>query len=292
MKQFLFSFILVLLISCNGKEEAIQVAQDFDIQKKEKPTTSWKTGTASYETIARRINVPRGYIRSEVNKESFQNYLRNLKLKPKGASVYFYNGSIKHNNGVYTDVIDLEIGDQDLHQCADAVMRLKAEYLWTQKQFHKIYFNFTNGHRVEYSKWREGYRMKVSGNKTWWEKETSTSDSFDDFWNYLELIFMYAGTASLEKEMDPVKISKVEIGNVLIQGGYPGHAVIIVDEAMHQVSGKKVFLLAQSFMPAQEIQILANPNHENLSPWYELSEGLINTPEWNFTSNDLKRFKE
>ena len=43
-------------------------------------------------------------------------------------------------------------------------------------------------------------------------------------------------------------------------------------------------------MPAQETQILKNPNNPNTS-WYSLSkltETLI-TPEWTFSVNDLKR---
>ena len=59
-------------------------------------------------------------------------------------------------------------------------------------------------------------------------------------------------------------------------------------------TGKKVFLLAQSYMPAQQIHILVNPTSRNLSPWYELTEtdaGKLYTPEWIFEKKDLKRFK-
>lgn len=54
-----------------------------------------------------------------------------------------------------------------------------------------------------------------------------------------------------------------------------------------------VFLLAQSFMPAQDIHILKNPISGNLSPWYKLEEtkSLV-TPEWTFTYSNLKRFKD
>lgn len=58
--------------------------------------------------------------------------------------------------------------------------------------------------------------------------------------------------------------------------------------------GKKVFLLAQSYMPAQHTHVLVNPNNRGLSPWYELSatdEGYLTTPEWTFQKKDLKRFK-
>ncbi|MDE6162595.1 MAG: DUF4846 domain-containing protein, partial [Bacteroides sp.] len=51
----------------------------------------------------------------------------------------------------------------------------------------------------------------------------------------------------------------------------------------------------QSYMPAQQIHILANPVSRSLSPWYELAETdteKLYTPEWIFSWKDLKRFKE
>ncbi len=83
----------------------------------------------------------------------------------------------------------------------------------------------------------------------------------------------------------------MEIGHVFIQKGNPyGHAVIVVDMAQNS-KGKKIYLLAQSYMPAQETQILANPNDSDLSPWYNLDYETIITPEWIFYPTDLKHFK-
>ena len=49
-------------------------------------------------------------------------------------------------------------------------------------------------------------------------------------------------------------------------------------------------MLSQSYMPAQETHILINP--ENGGVWYTLDEYKdIETPEWTFTVNQLKRFK-
>ena len=242
-------------------------------------------------TIAERITPPLSFTRQPVKENSFQKYLRTLKLKPKGSQVKYYNGNIKPDTDIYTDVVDLAIGKKDLHQCADAIMRLRAEHLWEQKKYHDIHFNFTNGHKVAYSKWMEGKRMKINGNKTSWLNKYPPSNTYQELWNYLELIFMYAGTASLEKELASVSIDDAQIGDLLIQGGHPGHAVIIVDKAINQKTNQAIFLLAQSYMPAQEIQILRNPGNDKMSPWYQLKEGNIATPEWKFSSNNLKRFK-
>jgi hypothetical protein len=84
----------------------------------------------------------------------------------------------------------------------------------------------------------------------------------------------------------------IQPGNVFIRGGSPGHAVIIVDVAMNQSTGRKIFLLAQSYMPAQDIHILKNPADPELSPWYEvdLNAKKIQTPEWEFGIEELRRF--
>lgn len=109
----------------------------------------------------------------------------------------------------------------------------------------------------------------------------------------MEIIFTYAGTYSLSKELIPVNMNDLKIGDVFIQGGFPGHAVIVVDMAVNPKNNDKIFLLAQSYMPAQELQILKNPNDENLSPWYSVDfSGELITPEWKFLKSDLKRFEE
>lgn len=242
--------------------------------------------------VKKRFLIPQRYSRVEVESNSFGEYLRNLKLKPAGSLVKYFDGSTKSNYDVYEAVVDMTIGNKDLHQCADAVMRLRAEYLWENKRYNQIHFNFTNGHKVEYKEWMNGKKMNIKGNKTWWTQKTEPSNTYNDFWKYMELIFTYAGTASLEKELKSISLNEAKIGDVLIQGGYPGHAVIIIDKAFNDTTGESIYLLAQSYMPAQEIQILKNPTNSLLSPWYKFEEGEIYTPEWTFKSDNLRRFVE
>jgi len=189
-------------------------------------------------------------------------------------------------------VVDMEIGSRDLQQCADAIIRLRAEYLYQKEAYDQIHFNFTNGFRVDYKKWTEGYRIAIDGNNTSWVKKTNPSNTYKDFRKYLDIIFAYAGTISLEKELKSVALEDMQIGDVFIQGGSPGHAVIVVDMIQNKETGEKRFLLAQSYMPAQEIQVLQNPMDSNISPWYSLGFGdTLKTPEWSFKSSDLKGFQ-
>jgi Domain of unknown function (4846) len=243
------------------------------------------------ETVESRFDAPTGYERTSESKNSFGNFLRNLPLKPVGSLVKYYDGSLKKKPNVYDAVVDLAIGIKDLHQCADAVMRLRADYLFEQKQYNAIHFNFTNGFRVDYSRWKNGERIVVKGNKTSWKKTAQPSNSYATYWKYMEMIFNYAGTASLNKELKNREVADLQIGDVFIKGGFPGHAVIVVDVAVHSKTKKKIFLLAQSYMPAQEIQILKNPNDSSLSPWYSDDFGAtLKTSEWTFKRSELKNF--
>jgi Domain of unknown function (4846) len=247
------------------------------------------TISTAQNTVQTRFETPNGYTRISENENTFGTFLRKLPLKPANSLVKYYDGTYKNNDNIYAAVVNLTIGNKDLHQCADAVMRLRADFLYQQKRYNEIHFNFTNGMKVDFSKWQLGYRIKVKGNSTTWMKTTTVSTTYSDYWKYMEQIFQYAGTASLAKELKKIPISDLKIGDVFIKGGFPGHAVIIVDVAVK--NNKKIFLLAQSYMPAQELQILQNPTNTSLSPWYDADFGtILQTPEWQFNQNELKRF--
>jgi hypothetical protein len=244
-------------------------------------------------TIETRFPTPAGYVRVAAANGSFAAYLRRLPLKPDGAVVKLFDGRSKPNPGVYAAVVDLPIGTRDLHQCADAVIRLRADYLLSRGRTDEIRFRFSNGFPAEYFRWRRGERIVVSGNAAHWEPGARPADGRRSFWRYLETVFTYAGTASLASELRVVPGGDPQIGDVFIQPGHPGHAVIVVDSAWSRADGRGVFLLAQSYMPAQEIQVLLNPNDTRLSPWYASDfRGALVTPEWMFKRTDLKRFMD
>ena len=137
-------------------------------------------------TIETRFIVPNGFKRTESPSNSFEKYLRQLPLKPQGAMVKLYDGSVKENYDVYEAVVDMDIGKKNLQQCADAIMRLRAEYLYLQKRYDIIHFNFTNGFKVDYSEWMKGKRMVVKGNKTNWTQSANSSNTYEDFRRYMD----------------------------------------------------------------------------------------------------------
>jgi hypothetical protein len=243
-------------------------------------------------TILTRFGLPEGFSRVDVNAASFGAYLRELSLKPQGTPVRLYNGNLKASQDVHAAIVNIDVGKKDLQQCADAVMRLRGEYLYQAKQYDKIHFNLTNGFRVNYSEWMKGNRVNVNGNTTTWAAKKAPSNSYADFREYMDFVFQYAGTLSLSKELKPLKVEDIEPGDVFIRGGSPGHAVIVADVAENKASGEKLFLLAQSYMPAQEIHILRNPDNTNTFPWYSTNfSGDLVTPEWTFSRDELMRFE-
>jgi len=253
----------------------------------------WLKALDPAQAIVKRIAVPPGYARTPAAPDSFQDWLRQLPLKPAGAAVHLYNGDQKANQAAHFAVIDIDVGQQDLQQCADAVIRLRAEYLYAIQAYPALHFNFTNGATASFDRWRAGERPRIQGNTVKWQKSQPPDASYPNFRAYLTTVFQYAGTASLSKEVAAVpEIQAMQIGDIFIQGGFPGHAVIVVDMALHETTGQKLFLLAQSYMPAQDMHVLRNPANQALNPWYALDFGpQLVTPEWTFTREQLRRLR-
>ena len=223
---------------------------------------------------------------------SIQNYLSGLTLKKDKSKVLLYDGQEKGNQGAHVAIFDFDIGTSDLQQCADSIMRVYGEYLWSIGAYDKINFHLTNGFLMEYSKWREGNRILIDGNNVSWTHSNTYDDSYECFRKYMTMVFVYAGTLSLSEEGKAVALEEMEIGDMFIYGGSPGHCVLIVDMAQNE-EGNKCFLLAQGYMPAQDFQVLKNPLYEE-DPWYYLSESEypLKTPQWTFEIDSFKRWLE
>lgn len=256
MSHLSLFFLCFLLMDCKAKNYEAGYHRGSPVVKQSK-----------FETV-NAIPPPDGFERLILPKESFGEWLRYVKLK-KDDHVYLYNGSLKSNQAAQFAVLDMPVGKKDLQQCADAVMRLRAEYLFDQRRFSEIVFRDNND---------TPYEWKGKDNKQGFDK-------------YLETVFGMCGTASLEKQLKPIdNLHEMQPGDVFIKGGFPGHAMIVVDVAMNK-NGKKIFMLAQSYMPAQDIHIVKNPLKEEICPWFEetIVEKIV-TPEWVFKKQHLRRW--
>lgn len=225
------------------------------------------------KTIIERFDPPLGFERVNLASGSFGQYLRTLSLKPEGAPARLYNGKTKPNDDIYVSVVDLPISNKDLQSSSDAVIRLKSEFLYQKGDYKKIIFHSTD-HSIEFIEFCKGNTSK---------------DEFDD---YLDYVMEKVSTPSFCQDLKPVKLNDIQVGDIFVQNSKPnGHAVVVVDLVKNS-KGEKLFLLAQSFQPAQEIQIISNPSRDDISPWYQVKEGELLTPEWRFMSSDLMRFKD
>jgi hypothetical protein len=214
----------------------------------------------SPETILTRFKTPNGFTRQKPAAGSFGEWLQSLPLKPIGTSTKTYSGQIARTDIYTAAVIDMSVGKQDLQQCADAVMRLRGEYLYHQKKYDEISFNFVSGFKCDYLHYARGYRYHNDK----WVKTAKEDYGYPTFMSYMTLVFSYAGTLSLEKELKPVTDPQdIKAGDVFIHGGSPGHCFIALD-VMENAHHQKQFMLAQSFMPAQNIQVLQYDG----SPWF------------------------
>ncbi|WP_169540047.1 DUF4846 domain-containing protein [Niabella aurantiaca] len=236
------------------------------------------------------IFLPEGYKRSALPASAFGYYLQNLKLK-KDKTVYLFNGAKKPNQQAQYAVLDMSVGARDLQQCADALMRLRAEYLFSEKQFGQIRFPAGDGTLISYNDWLKGWRYKLSGNKLIRVPGKPVPCTRESLLKYLETVFTYCGTSTLPASLYKKPIMEMQPGDVLLKPGAPGHAVIVMRMAENE-NGEKIYLLAQSYMPAQDIHLLKNPAGSRSTPWYVLgNDQHIQTPEWTFYTDQLYGWK-
>ncbi len=274
-KVLILIVTIIFTASCNSQNSDSNIKKNDSLSVENKVVKIIEPQeTAKYPNV-KSIPIPEGFKRVPIEQDSYGEFLRNLELKTENNKVYLYNGELKQNQSVQFAVIKIDVGTRDLQQCADAVMRLRAEYLYNQKQYNQIHFNFLS-----------------DGKPRYFNNYAKGDFSHKKFRKYMDYIFSYANTSSLKNELKKVySVEDIQIGDVFIQKGRPyGHAITVMDIAENE-SGEIIFLLSQSYMPAQDIHILKNIEDQAISPWYKIKKtGKLQTPEWTFTFDDLMRF--
>lgn len=244
---------------------------------KKKQTEQGREGVTEQSagaTIYERFPAPRGYQKVKAPSGSWEVFLQDFPLLPTVSPVLDYKGKPISDQKSHVAVLNLDVGKKDLQQCADAIIRLRAEYFWRQDLKDQIAFKFTSGHHYTWSAYAEGVRPEVKGNQVNFKSTASMDDSYEAFRKYLDIVFMYAGTISLHRDMNHVeRESEYQIGDVLVHPGSPGHAVIIVDKAKN-TKGEAIYLLAQGYTPAQSVHIVKS-GHSGISPWFKIPQSGI-----------------
>lgn len=275
-------FFVMVCFSCQSKTNA-----ENNYNFHQKPITT------NPKTI-KEVPLPIGFERIVLNHNSFGQWLRNAPLKDKNV-VYLYDGSRKVNQSGNFAVLNISTGNRDLQQCADALMRLRAEYLFEKDLLDEIVFSTGDGTNLSFVNYAKGQRFSEVNHSLKSYQLLNSRDCFSHecLLNFLNTVFAYCSTYSL-KIMCSTKTNFDELtpGDLFVKAGSPGHAMIVADVAENKKTGKKIFLLLQSFMPAQDIHIVTNLNNESLSPWYPLkSSDWLTTPGYIFAYSDLRQWK-
>ena len=255
------------------------------------PAYPWIDGSFQ-GSVASRLRTPFAHTRLDVERGSFAEWLRGLPLEPGRGVINMYDGSRARTQRNHVAVVAMGVGDRDLQQCADSVIRLRAEYLRTAGREDEIAFHFTSGDLARWTDWRGGIRPMVRGNSVTWSRSAARDDSYKSFRRYLDMVFMYAGTHSFERELEPVADpALIEPGDIFIVGGFPGHAMLVIDVAESR-GGDRMFMLAQGLQPARDLHIVHDGGFIK-EYWHPArSSGRFYAGGWPFAYTDLRRFRD
>lgn len=250
-----------------------------------------------------RLNVrfaapPAGFTRVETASDSFGRFLRALPLQAEGSPVVDYRGNPLHTNGKHPNIVavaDLDVGSKDLQHCADVIIRLHGEWRYGKGE-RNLSYKAVSGQTLAYQNYVSGERALVKGKGIALEHTAAPAkDSHALMRGYMDEVFSWAGTASLEPYAKKVAWNDLQPGDFFVQSGSPfGHAVLILDAAKDD-KGRVALLLGQSYMPAQSFQIL-RPARGNKgftdSAWFvvDADDQLVDTPFWQpFNKTSLRR---
>ncbi len=251
----------------------------------------WPRRAAGYAPLSARLPPPAGFALDAAAPGSYAAWLRHLPLLPTGTPVRSFAGRtiVAAGNASLAAVVDLDLSPHDRQQCADTIMRLRGEYLFSVGKAAETRFLWAGGKRFGFAEWRRGLRPEKQGRGWSFEAKAPASDGYKAFRSYLEFMFSWTGT--LHQAGEPaVRFADLRAGDFLIKGGSPGHAVIILDLA-RDAGGRVRALIGQGFMPAQDLHVLRGSDG---SAWFELrADRPIAIPLWwgSFSWAQLRRFR-
>lgn len=240
-------------------------------------------------TLQERINPPNGYERAKAKKGSFAEFLRGYGLKKSTGVVKTWDGKKRSGQTGVQAVFKLPLAKENLQWAAGTVIRVYAEYFYTTGQFDRMSFQLRDGFAADFSKWQEGYRIRMDATGAIWVNGGVSDTSRENYEKYIHSVLLYTSASSLEKETEKVKKTDIQVGDIFLQTGTEADAAIVVDMCENE-AGQKAFLLAKGGKPAEQFHLLKNPAHED-DPWYYVEEMKypFKTPEGTFEKGTLRR---
>jgi Domain of unknown function (4846) len=255
------------------------------------PAPDYPWNPRSADRLDARFPAPAGFSRVAVDAASFGAFLRALPLLPAGSPVVDYRDRLVRagDDPRIAAVVDIDVGTSDLQQCADAVLRMNAEWRYSRGD-RDVAYPVSSGATLSYPRYLAGERAFASGNKLLTQPSASRmSDDHRAFRGYLDEVFTWANTTSLEREGARVPFAELRPGDFFVMVERPyGHAVLVLDVARND-AGDVAMLLGQSYMPAQSFQVL-RPFGQRA--WFVVRPGTttVATPFWDpFPLSSLRR---
>ena len=225
-------------------------------------------------TVAQAFPPPEGA--EQVAPSPFGAWLQERLLEDAAAPVLTYDGRVVRHRG---RVVQLPHVEGDLQQCADAILRLRAE--WLREEGRPVSIYATSGDPIPWSRYQTGERPRVEGRHLAW-----TGGHGPATWDaYLSAAFNWAGTISL-KAHETRAVTEPQPGDILVEAGSPGHAVLLMDVA-READGTTWVLMGESYMPAQDFHVELGPK----DGWWPLDEAGLPLPHWPLERAGLRRWK-
>lgn len=195
------------------------------------------------------IRPPVGYERVGTPAGGFGEFIRSFPLQKRGSHMHYFNGNIALMQYWGYAVLDLPMLSKN-EQCADAVMRMHSEYLWSKGTPNQVHF------------------LNYRGSD---ERYTGGSSDRNAFEKYLRHVFDVSNTGTLRNQLKKKTWKDIAPGDVLVYAAPNshsyGHAVLVADVAVNGRNGKKALMFAQSSTPALTMHVIRNFLDPVNSPW-------------------------
>ena len=256
------------------------------------PPPPYPWGATASDRLDARFPPPDGFARVRLEEGTFGAFLRTLPLLPGDAKVVDYRGNALYDDGRHANisaVVDIDVGSRDLQQCADAVVRMHAEWRYARGD-RDVTYRAASGTPLSYRRWLAGDRAALDKGTLGVTRAAGPGkDAHGTYRAWLDEVFAWTNTAALERDAARVAFADLAPGDFFVMSGSPfGHAVLVLDLAK-DASGRLAMLLGQSFMPAQSFHVL-RPSRD--ATWFVVEPDAkeVVTPFWApFPASALRR---
>lgn len=236
--------------------------------------------TDSTTSIHSTFPPPAGFVAAE--RTPYGDWLGALSVAAPDVPVRTHDGRTVPINA---RVVPVPMVKGDLQQCADMAIRLRAEWL-RETHAPDIVFHATNGQALPWSRWERGEHTQLVGNRLVWRVDNDKRRAGWDGW--LREVFLYAGTLSLVA-YETFPVDAPQAGDVIVVGGSPGHAVVVLDVAHKRGAAgvETIVLVGEGFMPAMDFHVPLGP----LAGWWPWTDEGIALPHWPLPEDALRRWR-